>query len=145
MIYSRACGVVLEGWERVVRVDGRLRRSRLALLRLRDENVGARRRRLDSHSRGGRLRLRARGLRYGGARPGAREGGLSRERSGDENGRTRSPAMMQRASRSIVSLLLNILSSIRDSATSSSLCLRRWKERGTVGEVKFNEGPARVL
>ena len=39
------------------------------------------------------------------------------------NVRTRSPARMQRASRSIVSLRLKILSSIRASAISSSLCL----------------------
>jgi hypothetical protein len=43
--------------------------------------------------------------------------------------RTRSPARMQRASRSIVSLLLKILSSIRASAISSSLCLHGWKKR----------------
>jgi hypothetical protein len=36
---------------------------------------------------------------------------------------TRSPAMMQRASRSIASLRLKILSSMRASKTSSSLCL----------------------
>ena len=59
-----------------MRVGGRLRRSRLALLRLRDGNVGARRRRLDLRSRGGRLRLPVRGLRCGGARPGPREGGV---------------------------------------------------------------------
>ena len=47
--------------------------------------------------------------------------------------RTRSPARMQRASRSIVSLRLKILSSIRASEISSSLCLhiaigmRKWK------------------
>ena len=63
MLCKRACGVVLEGWGRVVREGGRLRRSRLALLRLRDGNVGERRRRLDLRSRGGRLRLRVRGLR----------------------------------------------------------------------------------
>jgi hypothetical protein len=61
MLCSRACGVVLEGRERVVRAGGRSRRSRL-LLRLRDGNVGVRRRRLDLRSRGGRLHLRVRGL-----------------------------------------------------------------------------------
>ena len=45
--------------------------------------------------------------------------------------------MMQRASRSTVSLLLKILSSIRASATSSSLGLRRWKEHD---EVEFKSG-----
>ena len=38
---------------------------------------------------------------------------------------TRSPAMMQRASRSIASLRLKILSSMRASNTSSSLGLRK--------------------
>jgi hypothetical protein len=59
-----------------MRVGGRSLRSRLGLLHLRDGNVGGRRRRLDLRSRGGRLRLRGRGLRCGGARPGgARAGG----------------------------------------------------------------------
>jgi hypothetical protein len=62
MLCSRACGVGLEGRERVVRVGGRSRRSRIVLLRLRDGNVGVRRRRLDLRSRGGRLHLRVRGL-----------------------------------------------------------------------------------
>ena len=62
MLCSRACGVVLRGRERVMRAGGRSRRSRLVLLRLADGNVGGRRRRLDLRSRGGRLRLRGRGL-----------------------------------------------------------------------------------
>lgn len=62
MLCSRACGVALEGRERVMRVGGRSPRSRLVLPRLRDGNVGVRRRRLDLRSRGGRLRLRVRGL-----------------------------------------------------------------------------------
>ena len=62
MIYSRVCGVVLEGRERVRRVGGRSRRLRLVLLRLGDGNDGVRRRRLDLRSRGGRLHLRVRGL-----------------------------------------------------------------------------------
>jgi len=55
--------------------------------------------------------------------------GASGEEGGDGNeldGLTRSPAMTQRASRSIASLRLKILSSMRASATSSSLCLRKW-------------------
>ena len=39
MICSKACGVTLEGRERVVRVGGRPLRSRLRLLRLRAGNV----------------------------------------------------------------------------------------------------------
>jgi hypothetical protein len=48
--------------------------------------------------------------------------------NGDRDGRTHSHARMQRASRS--SLHLKILSGIPTSATSLSLCLRRWKEQG---------------
>ena len=62
MLCSRACGVVLEGRGRVMRVGGRSRRSRLVLLHLGDGNVAVRRRRLDLRNRGGRLRLRVRGL-----------------------------------------------------------------------------------
>jgi hypothetical protein len=53
-----------------MRVGGRSRRSRLVPLRLGDESVGVRRRRLDLRSRGDRLRLRGHGLICGGARPG---------------------------------------------------------------------------
>ena len=44
-----------------------------------------RRRRLDLRNRGDRLRLRVRGLRCGGARPGVRDGGLS-SRNGNRDG-----------------------------------------------------------
>ena len=62
--------------------------------------------------------------------------GASGEEGGDGNeldGLTRSPAMTQRASRSIASLRLKILSSMRASATSSSLCLRKGGESKSEG------------
>lgn len=52
-----------------MRVGGRSLRSRRAPRRLRDGSAGVRRRRLGLRSRGGRRRLRGRGLRCGGARP----------------------------------------------------------------------------
>ena len=102
---------------------------RRALRRLRGGSGGVRRRRLGLRSREGCLSLIGRELRDGDARP-LREGDDANEETRTGRRLTRSPARMQRASRSIASLRLKILSSVRASAISSSLCLY-WRSEGS--------------